>query len=260
MLQEEVGALGEPKNEHIGYIGQYPILSGKDNIAVPIVAGFYNRAEWDFPRRNLAHFSDEIEKNLSFEILSLPKSMLKEGRHIILPVYDNTMEPTFIVGDLLLFRHVEKPKWGAEPEKFPPPSSFLDNIPVYAVEARDTAEKYINITIGRFTFDDEIGMVRCYPDNRSYATPSISVTIVKDVWEFQMLISSRSEKTASKQQEAINQLQRDLQRANQVITNLLAQLPAKELHQGSEDSPSLEKSMNIVETYAPVKRVKSAKK
>jgi hypothetical protein len=251
MLQQEGAVPSEPKFEYSGYVGQYPILSGKDNVSVPIIAGRYNRAKWDYLHRKLAPSPDEIEKGQPFESLSLPKSLLTEGRHIIFPVSDNTMEPTFTKGDWLLFRYIEKPKWGIEPERFPAPYSFLENLPVYAVESWDTNQRAIDI--GRFTFDDEIGMLRCYYDNRNWHTSSVSVTTVKEVWEFQLLISPRSENVVSKQQEAINQLQRDLRQANQVITNLLGQLPAQEAPQESEDSSSLEKPWDTRQPQAPAK-------
>lgn len=260
MLKGESTVSEKADDQYIGYVGQYPILSGKDNIAVPIIAGRYNRAKWDYLRRNLSPSPDEIEKEQPFDSMSLPKSLLTEGRHIIFPVHGNTMEPTFMDGDLLLFRQVEKSKakWGKEPEEYPAALDFIDELPVYAIEFWDTHER--SIEIGRFTFDDETGMLRCYYDNRNWHTPSESVTIVKEIWEFRWLISPRSENVASKQQQVINQIQKDLRQANQVINNLLEQLSVQGSPQENEPSASLENVPNKEEYHTPTRQVKPAKK
>jgi hypothetical protein len=260
MLKGKSTVPEESDKHYIGYVGQYPILSGKDNVTVPIIAGRYNRAKWDYLRRNLTPSPDEIEKEQPFDSMSLPKSLLTEGSHIIFPVYGNTMEPTFTEGDLLLFRQVDKSKarWGKEPEEHPTALDFIDKLPVYAIEFWGTHER--SIEIGRFTFDDETGMLRCYYDNRSWHTPSESVTTVKEVWEFRWLISPRSENMASKQQQVINQLHKDLRQANQVINNLLEQLPAQGSQQENESSASSEKVPNMKEPHVSARQKKPATK
>lgn len=183
--------LGEDLRELVPKIGRFPILSTENNIDVPIIAGsLYNRLKWN----NLADVTEEAiyttpQTVFAYESLSLPPSLLEKGQHIVYPIPNSKMSPTFEEGDFLLCSLVEDPKeWdgmGSDTDNL----EAIDALSVYVVEVWGKQQRTIHC--GRFSINEKKQTLRCYPDDRSIPY-RIPLGDIKGVWKFRWCLTKRS--------------------------------------------------------------------
>jgi hypothetical protein len=154
-------------------------------------------------------------------------------------VPNSTMEPTFGKDDLLILTLLKDVDWST----FPADSNQHDDIdalPMCAIEARSKTEAFIEF--GRFSLDPEKQILWCYYDNRYHHPKRIELAHVKAVWTFSWSLSKRAQNPAQQLVYQVEKLQHDLEvakatatkaeanfaQANEVIGNLLSQLPKSE--------------------------------
>lgn len=198
--------LGEDLRELVPKIGRFPILSTENNIDVPIIAGsLYNRLKWN----SLADVAEEAiystpQTVFAYESLSLPPSLLEKGQHIVYPILDNKMVPTFEEGDFLLCSLVEDPKeWGrmgADTDNL----KAIDALSVYVVEVWSKQQRSIHF--GRFSINEKKQTLRCYPDDRSIPY-RIPLADIKGVWKFRWCLTKRFHNTTQELLDRIRKLE-----------------------------------------------------
>ena len=198
--------LGEDLRELVPSIGRFPIVSTENNIDVPIIASsLYNRLKWN----NLADTAEEAvystpQTAFAYESLSLPPFLLEKGQHIVYPILDDRMAPTFEAGDFLLCSLVEDPKeWGRmgmDTDNL----STIDALSVYVVEVWGKQQRSIHF--GRFSINEKKQTLRCYPDDRSIPY-RIPLADIKGVWKFQWCLTKRSHSTTQELLDRIRKLE-----------------------------------------------------
>ena len=190
--------LGEDLRELVPNIGRFPILSTENNIEVAIINNSqYNRIAWAGGRYDESALPGVAEESMhssprtvfAYESLSLPPSLLEKGQHIVYPIPNGTMTPTFEEGDFLLCSLVEDPReWrgmGMDTDNL----EAISALSVYVVEVWNKQQRSIHF--GRFSINEKKQTLRCYPDDRSIPY-RIPLADVKEVWKFQWCLTGRS--------------------------------------------------------------------
>ena len=204
--------LGEDLRELVPSIGRFPILSTENNVDVPIIDGsLYNRLKW----KNLADTADAVDAAISgtsqtafaYESLSLPPSLLETGQHIVYPISNSKMSPTFEEGDFLLCSLVEdREEWvrmGADTDNL----EAIEALSVYVVEVWGKQQRTIHC--GRFSINEKKQTLRCYPDDRSIPY-RIPLADIKGVWKFRWCLTKRAHNTTQELLGRIRKLEYEL--------------------------------------------------
>ena len=183
--------LGEDLLELVPDIGRFPILSTENNIDVPIIASsLYNRLKWNNQPDVAAEASyNPPKKAFAYESLSLPPSLLEKGQHIVYPIPNNKMSPTFEEGDFLLCSLVEDTKEWAGMGSDTDNLEAIGALSVYVVEVWGKQQRSIHF--GRFSVNEKKQTLRCYPDDRSIPY-RIPLADIKGVWKFRWCLTTRS--------------------------------------------------------------------
>ena len=201
--------LGEDLRELVPNIGRFPILSTENNVDIPIIASsLYNRLKWN----NLPDVAEEASYStpktaFAYESLSLPPSLLEKGQHIVYPIPDNSMAPTFEEGDFLLCSLVEDPKEWARMGSDTDNLEAIDALSVYVVEVWGKQQRRIHC--GRFSINEKKQTLRCYPDDRSIPY-RIPLADIKWVWKFRWCLTKRAHNTTQELLGRIRKLEYEL--------------------------------------------------
>lgn len=173
------GRVEDPAPEYHGYLGNYPILTTKENTVVPIIEAYKRR---NYAERNNNSASPEQAKyHEPYESLSLPASLLPPGEHRVFPITDYSMEPTFMLEDYILCSYVEPSEW--------------DNISTSTVCAVVSISH--PLLVKRITVGSEKDTVRCYSDNQSGNARHLPIRLkradIQEIWSFIWRLSSFSD-------------------------------------------------------------------
>ena len=173
----------DPAPEYQGYLGNYPILTTKENTVVPIIEAYKRR---HYAERNDPASSEQAKYREPYESLSLPASLLPPGEHRVFPITDYSMEPTFMLEDYILCSHVDPSEW--------------ENISDYTVCAIISTSHALMVK--RITVEPEKDSVRCYSDNQSGNARHLPIRLkrpdIQEIWSFTWRLSSFSDNPSTR--------------------------------------------------------------
>ncbi len=189
----------DPAPEYYGYLGNFPILTTKDNTIVPIVDA---DKRWHYSKRDKQNPPppEFVKYYEPYESLSLPPSLLPAGRHMVFTVTEYSMEPTLTLEDYIVCSYVEPTDW--------------KNISESAICT--VVSKTHNNIIARVVVGPEENTIRCYFDNQSnqirYHPVKFRIEDIEEIWSFAWRLTSSTENRLQKLQADLHSVREKVDR------------------------------------------------